>query len=232
MVLFGGLQNADYLNETWVLTGNEWQQKHPTISPPPRTGASMAYDSTLGGVVLFGGIAKESENSGRTISLNDMWLWNGTDWKQISPRQMPPVRFGAEMVDTNQQGLLLFGGGAGGGFYDDTWLWDGEDWSELQPAHRPPARADFAMTFHTSLQKVILFGGQNFGGFATDTWLWDGEDWSQLETRESPPEGMSYGAQMIQFGEKMGTLLYNSVREKNDAESTSNSELWILDRWP
>lgn len=48
-----------------------WRQLSPATSPSPRRGATMAYDSAQGQVVLFGGIGSSSGFQ------NDTWTWNG-----------------------------------------------------------------------------------------------------------------------------------------------------------
>jgi Galactose oxidase, central domain len=74
-VIFGG----DYLlpnilgpnNETWEYDGGSWSQLLTTTRPSPRIEAPMAYDSVLGGLVIFGG----SDESGRPdVALGDTWL--------------------------------------------------------------------------------------------------------------------------------------------------------------
>ncbi|HEY8761214.1 MAG TPA: choice-of-anchor D domain-containing protein [Candidatus Dormibacteraeota bacterium] len=74
-VIFGG----DYLlpntlgpnNETWEYDGSNWSQLLTTIKPSPRIEAPMAYDSVLGGLMIFGG----SDESGRPdVALGDTWM--------------------------------------------------------------------------------------------------------------------------------------------------------------
>ena len=45
----------------------------------------MAYDSTRGVIVVFGG-------SNSNFTLGDTWEWNGIDWTQRSPASSPSVR--------------------------------------------------------------------------------------------------------------------------------------------
>ena len=62
-----------------------WTAQTPAASPSGRFGASMAYDSATGDVVLFGG-----QDSGSGY-LNDTWTWNGTTWNEQSPAASPPL---------------------------------------------------------------------------------------------------------------------------------------------
>ena len=66
MILFGGLDNnGDFLNDTWALSFDSTTQTYnweditpatitPTNNPPARIGASMAFDTKRGKIILFG----------------------------------------------------------------------------------------------------------------------------------------------------------------------------------
>ncbi len=126
VVLFGGdIRNGNggqgiYLNDTWTWDGVNWTHQSPATSPAKRGTASMAYDASLGKVVLFGGSRLYSSAEG----LNDTWTWNGENWTQRNPATRPPARWAAGMdFDPASKGLVLFGGeGDGDVFLGDTWL--------------------------------------------------------------------------------------------------------------
>lgn len=136
-VIFGGWSSSCNcaLDETWVWDGTNWAKKTPLAGqpqPPPRFGAVMAYHSTSGKLVLFGG-------SNRLRSLGDTWTWDGTKWEQVFPEVSPtPARRGASMAELPPSGqagsgkVVLFGGtpyaqrgGSIPEFLSDTWTWDG-----------------------------------------------------------------------------------------------------------
>ena len=177
VVLFGGVSasNGLPLNDTWLWDGSSWTLAHPQFSPPPRFGVSMAYDSTHGQVVLFGG-------NNVSTNLGDTWIWDGANWKEITPRNSPPARSYHEMVyDSAHDQIVLFGGGISNnaqlnaGVLNDTWLWDGSNWTQAMPANSPPARNRFGMAFDAGHAQVILFGGRDGGSnFLGDTWTWSG----------------------------------------------------------
>ena len=56
-------------DDTWIFDGENWQEIHPPISPSPRQGACITYDSMKGKIVLFGG--KDANGY-----LNDTWILN------------------------------------------------------------------------------------------------------------------------------------------------------------
>jgi uncharacterized protein (TIGR03437 family) len=133
----------------------------------------MAYDTTHGQVVLFGGNTDSS-------NLGDTWLWDGTNWTQVTPQNSPPARCYHEMAyDSAHDQVVLFGGGTSDllsmntGLLNDTWLWDGSNWTQGTPQNSPPARNRFGMTFDAGHAQAVLFGGRNAtGGFWDDTWTW------------------------------------------------------------
>jgi hypothetical protein len=67
IVLFDG-------EHTWEYAGKNWVKIETAISPPRRTGHTMAYDEARGVVVLFGGSKSDGED------LNDLWEYDGVTW--------------------------------------------------------------------------------------------------------------------------------------------------------
>jgi List-Bact-rpt repeat protein/fibronectin type III domain protein/NHL repeat-containing protein/galactose oxidase-like protein len=122
VVLFGGYGGGD-LGDTWVWNGTTWTQQSPATSPSARANSAMGFDAASGQTILFGGT-----NGG---SLNDTWVWNGATWTQESPATSPSARLSATMAYDPATGqTVLFGGyngfgggGANGGYQNDTWVW-------------------------------------------------------------------------------------------------------------
>jgi hypothetical protein len=119
VLLFGGVNAAGtQYTDTWTWDGTTWTQHFPATSPSARTAAGMAYDATLGAVVLFGGYAGIWEDS-----LNDTWIWNGIDWAKLNPATVPPNRYWAGMTyDPLARGVVMFGGYSSGPARNDTWI--------------------------------------------------------------------------------------------------------------
>lgn len=68
LILFGGLENEELYDDTWLLTADGWQQLDFDQTPPGRWGQIMFYDEVRGRIVLFGGTGQDARN--------DMWeLW-------------------------------------------------------------------------------------------------------------------------------------------------------------
>ena len=177
LVLFGGFQlgpggvytESGYLNDTWTWSGSTWTQLSPATSPPARFGASMAYDSGTGQLVLFGG-------GGATAGPdNDTWTWNGTTWTQLNPATSPPGQDGASMAYDSGTGQLVLFGTDG-----STWTWSGSTWTQLSPATSPPAQDGASMAYDSGTGQLVLFGTDG------STWTWNGSTWTQLSPATSP----------------------------------------------
>lgn len=107
-----GITSAD----TWVWDGNNWSQKSPQTSPSARSEAALAYDSTRGQMVLFGGHDQVAYNAA------DTWVWDGSNWSQEFPQTSPNGRSGHSLAyDPVHDQVILFGGAAD----SETWAWNG-----------------------------------------------------------------------------------------------------------
>jgi uncharacterized protein (TIGR03437 family) len=105
VVLFGGENNGNFLNDTWTWNGSSWTAV-PGATPPARILAATAYDATEKKAVLFGGIAPDF----RTL-LSDTWMWDGASWSQASTASSPAARFDTAMAyDAARGQTILFGG--------------------------------------------------------------------------------------------------------------------------
>jgi len=105
VVLFGGgdAGGTRALADTWEYDGTTWRGVTPAASPPGRRGHAMAYDSTRGGVVLFGGAT-------RTTLFDDTWEYDGTTWTNVAA-PASHARSGHTMAFDSARGVtVLFGG--------------------------------------------------------------------------------------------------------------------------
>lgn len=106
VVVFGGrLADGRLSDATWVWDGSTWSEAHPYGSiPPARERAAMAFDPSLGQLILFGGLGTGG------VLLDDTWAWNGVSWYPIEPTTTPGGREGAAFAPDPGGGLVLFGG--------------------------------------------------------------------------------------------------------------------------
>jgi hypothetical protein len=131
LVLFGGSAcgyaagtwSCPTLGDTWAFQNGSWALQTPTVAPPPRELAAMAYDPQLNGSLLVGG-----ESGGAYY--DDAWTYGNDSWSSLVSPLAPAPREGAEMVyDAAQHTMVLFGGYVHVGrpsagaelYYNDTW---------------------------------------------------------------------------------------------------------------
>ena len=55
VVMFGGADISNVLNDTWTWDGTSWTNLNLSPAPSPREGHSMAYNSQTGSILVFGG---------------------------------------------------------------------------------------------------------------------------------------------------------------------------------
>ena len=134
--------------------------------PSGRTDHSLASDGRT--LILFGGRTNGAP-------LGDLWAYDlaaGT-WLQITADVAPPDRFGHNGVyDTTNKRMLIFGGQAGGSFFDDVWaLENNTGWRQLEVAG-PAQRYGAASALDADGRLLVSHGFTNEGRF-DDTWSLD-----------------------------------------------------------
>ena len=76
----------------------------------------MSCNSLRKKVLLFGGVSLSD------LPLNDLWEWNGNDWKLLTEHAPPEPRSNLGFVyDKKRNKTILFGGVAGKKYFQDTW---------------------------------------------------------------------------------------------------------------
>ncbi|MCI4330732.1 MAG: hypothetical protein L3K19_02650 [Thermoplasmata archaeon] len=200
-VLFGGKNPfpsgaADtYFGDTWVYGAGRWNAVSSNPAPSARAGAVSAFDPSLGGVVLFGGM-------NGTTYYNDTWLFRNGSWNPISMLHAPSPRAFAGLAEyPPADGILLFGGATPGltpgsvAFVQDSWLFHNRVWSPLAAAGTSPSPRDSPqMVFDASSGGVVMFGGLQASPAGTtfalnDTWVFRHLGWTNRTTAvgSAPP---------------------------------------------
>jgi hypothetical protein len=78
LVLFGGIENSNFLNDTWAYDGETWSLLNILSPPSSRYSHIMFYDGKRHSIVLFGGIGKES--------------LLGDTWELVLPQDLSSIR--------------------------------------------------------------------------------------------------------------------------------------------
>jgi len=162
IVLFGGWDWKQMMNETWIynISDNGWTNVTPSLSPSGRHGASMASIPNDGRALLFGGWDRD------TNICNDTWIYNYSDnsWTKKNPAISPPRRFFSSMSGLqNDDKIVLFAGESRDPDYpDDTWIYDvGDDaWTNVTGLENPAPRQGHRLATLSNSGEIIMFGGE------------------------------------------------------------------------
>jgi Galactose oxidase, central domain len=201
-----------------------WTQKQD-VGPQPRVGASAAFDSGRGRVVLFGGAAPPA------AAFADTWEWDGESWTQVADTG-PDARTGHALAFDRKRGrVVLFGGiAADTTLRRDTWEWDGESWTQVADTG-PDARTGHRLAFDSGRSVGVLFGGIASGSVLRgDTWGWDGTRWTQAQDAgPSARQGHALTfdiahAQVMLYGGSTGAAVVGDTWTYNGSEWTERSD--------
>ena len=233
VVLFGGNrvlfgrnpEENRFLNDTWEWDGHSWAQIK-TVGPLPRAEASMAFDSTRGRVVLFGGHNRAGTSGSR---FGDTWEWDGKKWMDMNVTG-PTARNGAAMVyDNMREKIVLFGGSTAESVSGETWEWDGKQWTENETAS-VQGRFNCVMAYDTARHKVIRFGGRYAGKPLGDTWEYDGKDWVQITSTGPMPR--NHTAMVYDSKRKMMVLFGgHDLGSQDEVHVFGDTWNWDRDKW-
>lgn len=149
------------------------QQWQPTL-PIPASQRSVAFDSTQGYTLLFGG------SIFRGVSIpsdypNDTWRFSAQGFQRLTTAVAPPGRTGASLVHDPVRGrTVLCGGYQGQQPLRDTWEFDGTNWSQRVLPTPVPAHSNTGCVFDLGRGVVVLHVPTTP---ADEIWEYDGIDW-------------------------------------------------------
>jgi hypothetical protein len=190
VVLFGGsVWPNRLLNDTWAYDGGTWTNvtSLSLVTPPATSGEGLAYDSSDGYVLLYGGFS-------RPYTGNDTWTYLAGNWTQRTPTQVPEATAEAVLVDDPaDQMVVLFGGEGPINFVNLTWGFHAGNWTNLTTAGPPAARWSASADYDPTIPAVVVYGGQGNTGLTnlleSDLWYFSGGNWTtQSPTTQPPPD--------------------------------------------
>jgi len=139
VIVFSGYTSSDDFDaELWQWDEDGWKLLEPEDpendgNPSRRNDFGMVYDTRRDSVIIFGGhYGSYSEEIN-----NEMWAWNGSSWKMISPTDPendgnPSPRYSFDMVyDSHRDKIVLFGGMSADSREGDLWEWNGASWKKI-----------------------------------------------------------------------------------------------------
>jgi hypothetical protein len=197
----GGCCNLSQVDDTWTWDGATWQLMHPKHQPQfgyEVDPARMQFDPVTKSVLMIGNRVS-STLGGPTTS--EMWSWNGSDWKQLSPTTLPDSR--VAMLSDGSHVLLLAGANTGGRFMTQTYAWDGSNWNVLKLNRSLPELGLAGGAYDPSRGQLVLL--------TSDTWMWEGSTWSRAHP-SLQPQTFGYMAYMpslhevVSWGDRMASV--------------------------
>jgi len=180
MVVFGGVDLVDWLDQTWALPlapGSSWSQLHPglPVEPPVRLAASIFMDIPHDQLLLFGGTYDDISGSSDTWSLS---LSDPTFWTPVNAGgPSPPGRFSHASVFDSKRNRELIYGGYGGGFLHDLWALDlsgPASWSKLNDFGVPLDA--LGAVYDPVGDRMVIFGGSDGASRHNEVWWFPLDD--------------------------------------------------------
>ncbi len=246
VLLFGGCNLYDgyvcdgqYLNDTWEYSSGTWTNLTPAISPPVLDGgSSMAYDSTAGVVVLFGG-QLSTVNLTNPALVNYTWEFTRGVWSNATTDIAPAPRMNAALSDDpGRGGVVLFGGlhqyayntsngtRIGGVKESDTWVFDNRTWANvtMTVGSTPPGLFQASAAYDPNEGGPVYYGGWTTNGSTSNaTWLLGAGGWSNL-TKSGGPPGLAQEV-LVYDSSADSLLMFGGQSDQLPAPST---ETWTF----
>jgi hypothetical protein len=212
---FGGSTGQEALGDTWVWDGERWTELHPRSSPPPLTGALMAWDPASRRLVLTGG--QTTSPLGVIQPSSETWTWDGSRWSQQVDGDLPASAGPATLATDGSDGelVLVTARPACRGFR--TWVWGDGTWEvpvrtgAVQPggattgAAGPaaPSGSALGMGYDPLERQLLLVTDPTTcpaaattatppasGAAAASVWGWGGTTWWPEGTAAPPAAGV------------------------------------------
>ncbi len=243
MVVFGGFDGTQYLNDTWKLSmagTPTWSMLTPGGSTPsPRASPSAIYDPVRDRMLVFGGNFYQDVWA---LSLADPPTWT----EVVTTGTQPSARFGQSCIyDPLRDRMVMFGGTSSGSVdLNDLWelsLAGTPTWTQIFAAGTAPSpRYDHNAIYDPALDRMVVFGGTDYvagGTWHNDLWalsLAATPTWTQLTPSDTPPSARAAPkaifdptrGRMVMFGGSIGgpnfTTFYNDV----SAAALTGTPMW------
>ena len=230
--------NATAVGTVTILVGNatqigSWSSLTVAATPAARSAEGIAYDPSLGVVVMFGGYGGPTPRA-----LGDTWEYSNGSWTNVSGglNAAPAARWeGGFTYDPKIGGLVLFGGRDLGQFYNDTWLFNSSGWHRLSTPVAPTPRGLIDYIYDPALGEIVLFGGAignlpagNTGSWAfdSDTWEFNGTAWTNATASlTGRPPAIASGA-LFYDPNSSSVVLYGGDLSPNGCSIVSAQ--WVL----
>jgi cysteine-rich repeat protein len=172
-VLFGGYEHcppgcSNNLGDTWEYDGSEWVERTLPHSPPLRWGASVAFDSARGVIVLFGGQHRVESPE----NLEDTWEYDGLDWTEVTDAGGPSASSSVTLPDAAffppVSALVMV---VNSGDYDHAWqplAFDGVSWQPLLLDPPYAGSFEYHLAYDEERRTLVSISGRSAQSSAPD----------------------------------------------------------------
>jgi hypothetical protein len=213
---------------TWIWDGKRWTHIATAHPLPYMEYPSAAYSPDLHAVVML-----DVGSSGPGKSPGDTLLFDGTDWRLVSPVHWP--RWPAQLAYSRVRHAIV-----ALSFADNrTWLFDGRDWSPTSAAGTASAARTASpplgngmetyspsAAFDVKRDTWVLFGG--FEGHADLAGTWTGDtSWTRRSSSNSPIARS--GAGMMWDPSLAAVVLFGGFVGQYGQNPTDLSDTWSWD---
>ncbi len=230
IVLFGGINNGTYFNQTWIFTGLTWTPlKGLTLAPSPRAFTTMAYSPILRGIVLFGGMTAKGYS-------NSTWLFKDNSWSRLKVNGTAPMAMEGMAASPLPNGNILYYGGYNGKYSNYTYVLNTTSmkWMNISSSNSPPAMAFASLDYFKFNNFTLLYGGVMSNGMPSNsTYIFNSmAEWVNLHIASPSPEYgqaiSTYGANntIVMFGGTMNNTI--SGYENMTYQFQNNTYNWVL----
>jgi cysteine-rich repeat protein len=176
VLLYGG-----GYNDSWTWDGSDWTQLDLLIGPSVFSQSAMAFVSSLGTTLLYGGNRDQAENVLWALQGNLTW-YRRYDASEPSPRSL-----GSAAISSIDGTMLMFG--ANDYTLQDTWTWKSNlGWRLAASNIVPPQRRSSSIVFDSRRNRFLMFGGRSAvdGSDLGDLWRFENGQWTLVPTAGGP----------------------------------------------
>lgn len=208
-------------NATWILENGRWRKWRGWFQsqPGPRCAHSMAYDQSMGVIVLFGGASSIAH------SLGDTWTFDGSNWRRIQGPGPGPRRYAQFSWDSNLGGCVLYGGSVddyGERPLNDCWLFKDGAWYFLPWASGGFFRDDCGACFHMGAGRLVLLSGKES---ESEMLTLEPSGWQPAECENWLPARQCYG---YAYDPHRDAIVVHGGEEGHDARRFGDTHLLTM----
>jgi len=187
VMLFGGRDEGGVpVDDTWAWNGSGWLALDSGAGgPQPGEGSTMAWDPTLGEMLLV-------TDSGVISVPGGTWVWAGTHWIHPAGADLPAAALSSPMeFDPVTKSLMAVGccqGPPSPGTVDTTWRWTGDRWQLLSARTNAPIDGS-TIALDPASGRLVLCACLASAPAEPELTEWDGHGWVALHIKGIPVQG-------------------------------------------